>query len=204
MRSLPTHIAKGLCVERPVLITKIERVKGEKWMLHTDDDTDTDTHTHTHTQKPFDMVVIAVPTEQTIPLLEQTHPHTNTHAHTQALQGLRAVQSVPCLSIMVAYPNPLPTLPPHTHTHTPFTSDIIASARRDDTKAAGRVCVPGVAERWVIHGTCVKERGGLIAQPIEEIYGKGAGFGAVLCEEGGGDGGGVVVPVLEGREFFLL
>ena len=147
MRSLPTHLAKGLCVERPVLITKIEREKGEKWVLHTDDDTHT--HTHTHKQKPFDMVVIAVPTEQTIPLLEQTHPHTNTHTHTHT-QALRAVQSVPCLSIMVAYPKVLPILPLHTHT---LTSDVIASARRDDTKAAGRVYVPGVAERWVIHAT---------------------------------------------------
>ncbi|KAM3568600.1 hypothetical protein VYU27_009277 [Nannochloropsis oceanica] len=183
MRSLPTHLAQGLSIQRPFLITKLEMKetknqqqeqdrcaattttttttttsdstttynsnnndnnKRGQWILHHDDGK--------ITQK-FDAVVVAVPAEQSIPLLEPVSP---------ALAApLIDVKSASCLSVMAAWDQPVGA---------PFTEwkkakaeekgedeGILYSARRDDLKTPGRPGgeggKEGGGERWVMHAT---------------------------------------------------
>jgi predicted NAD/FAD-dependent oxidoreductase len=113
MRSLPSHLAKGLNIQRPFLITKLEKKKQkqeeeecaatntssssssssssrEQWVLH---------HEEGQVPQLFDAVVVAVPAEQSIPLLQPLSP---------ALAApLLNVTSVSCLSVMAAWDQPV-------------------------------------------------------------------------------------------------
>lgn len=116
MRSLPTHLAQGLNIQRPFLITKLEMKEEqeqeegeecapetntsgnssssskqqEQWVLH---------HEEGSISQLFDAVVVAVPAEQSIPLLQPLSP---------ALAApLLDVKSVSCLSVMAAWDQPV-------------------------------------------------------------------------------------------------
>lgn len=114
MRSLPTHLAKGLSIQRPFLITKLEKKQQqqqeeeecaatksssgttsssssrEQWVLY---------HEEGQVPQLFDAVVVAVPAEQSIPLLQPLSP---------ALAApLLNVKSVSCLSVMAAWDQPV-------------------------------------------------------------------------------------------------
>jgi len=131
MRSLPTHLAQGLSIQRPFLITKLEmkETKNQQQEQHRCAATTTTTTTTTTTSsdsttttnnnindnnkrgqwilhhddgkitQKFDAVVVAVPAEQSIPLLEPVSP---------ALAApLIDVKSASCLSVMAAWDQPV-------------------------------------------------------------------------------------------------
>lgn len=109
MRTLPTHLAEGLAVHRPLLIAKLEYIRKAQgqdasqeqsapssppghqggWALHHDQST---------VPEVFDAVVVAVPAEQSCALLSPVSP---------GLASLLApVRSRPCLSVLVAWDGP--------------------------------------------------------------------------------------------------
>lgn len=117
MRSLPTHLAQGLSIQRPFLITKLEKTEKqqEEECAVTTSNTDTNTssssssenekqqwilhHEEGQISQLFDAVVIAVPAEQSIPLLQPLLP--------QLAAPLLEVKSVSCLSVMAAWDQPV-------------------------------------------------------------------------------------------------
>jgi len=116
MRSLPTHLAQGLNIQRPFLITKLEKKKEKQEQQEEECATDTNTsgsssssnkqqqqwvlhHEEGFIPQFFDAVVVAVPAEQSIPLLQPLSP---------ALAApLLDVKSVSCLSVMAAWDQPV-------------------------------------------------------------------------------------------------
>ena len=166
MRSLPTHLAKGLTIHRPLLITRLEKTQGgEKWALYTAEGP---------VQGLYDAVVVAVPAEQSRELLASS-PLSSPLA-----LPLAQVKSVPCLSLMAAW------MPPLESRVRGWVKEegVLASARRDDLKTPGRA----KGERWVVHATAEYSAEHIQTEPFPKDLVVGQMLRAFGDRVGGGGG----------------
>lgn len=127
MQSLPARLAEGLMFAGRLEIAAVER-DGAHWRLRPHEAPPFGLDLH------FDAVVIAMPPEQSAPLLA---------ADPALADAMRGVRSEPCWAVTAAWPVALPIRQDEWH----GASDVLQSARRDDHR-------PGRARtgtRWVLH-----------------------------------------------------
>lgn len=127
MQSLPAHLADGLLFAGSLEIAALER-DGPHWLLRP------------HQAAPygldlsFDAVVVAMPAEQSVPLLG---------VDPALADAMRTIRSEPCWAVTAAWPVALPVRDDELHRP----DDVLLRARRDDRRP-GR---PRNGTRWVLH-----------------------------------------------------
>lgn len=137
MNALPRHLADGLTIITGTQVAAIER-EGHQWRLRTAEPPARGTPTL------FDQVIVAVPAEQAVTLLQPDAEMADT---------LRAVRSDPCWTVLAAWPLRLPVRADELQGEAlGAAAPVLASARRDDARP-GRARVSGIGARWVLHAT---------------------------------------------------
>jgi hypothetical protein len=129
MQALPQHLAQGLMFAGSVQVAALER-DGAHWRVRTHGAVPLGLDLH------FDAVVVAMPTEQAVPLLGPDPALAET---------MRAARSEPCWTVAAAWPVALPV---RTEELT-GSGDPLACARREDTRPDR----PKHTSRWVLQAS---------------------------------------------------
>lgn len=162
MDSIGRHMATNLSVELQRRVARIER-RGERWYLH-------DAAAQELSMRGFDAVVLAVPS----PLAAEL-----AHEHSALTRKMASVQWAPCWAAMLALARPAGA-----SFDGAFLNDnaILSWIARDSSKPQ-RLAVPGVAERWVLHGSPQWSTRHLELEPSEAAARLVKAFTALLGRE---------------------
>jgi renalase len=131
MESIGRHLAAGLTCEQGRRVARIERRNG-RWYLVDDAALEV-------SMRGFDVLILAMPSPQAAELA---------HDHTPLTRTMAAVEWAPSWAGMLALSRP---------SKAPFDgaflndSPVLSWVARDSSKPE-RAPVPGIAERWVLHG----------------------------------------------------
>lgn len=131
MQAIGRHLAAGLACEQGRRVTRIERRSG-RWYLIED-------AAQELSMPGFDVLILAMPSPQAAELARD---------HTPLARTMAVVEWAPCWAGMLALSRP---------SNAPFDgaflndNPVLSWVARDSSKPE-RAPVPGIAERWVLHG----------------------------------------------------
>jgi predicted NAD/FAD-dependent oxidoreductase len=131
MEAIGRHLAAGLTSEQGRRVARIERRNG-RWYL-------VDDAAQEVSMRGFDVLILAMPSPQAAELARD---------HTPLARTMAAVEWAPCWAGMLALSRP---------SKAPFDgaflndNPVLSWVARDSSKPE-RAPVPGIAERWVLHG----------------------------------------------------